>query len=441
MNLTVNIMTTLLARLVTMVLALVSAMLLARILGPEGRGLFALILLIPDFATTLGLLGFDQSNAVYAGLEPEKRHALAWQSVVIAGVVGGAIALGAILFIVVGAPSLHSIIRGPLWLYILPLSIIPGKLLIDYLWAILRGMNHILLLNVVEVGTKVVSLLLVLLFVWGLRYNVAGAVWADFLVCIGSVVFMIVLLNRLDAWGRPSFDWALCKRSIKFALPAHGGNVLALLNYKVDQVIIAFLLPPEQLGFYVIAVGLVERLWILPGSVGNALLPHLTNTKERDPALPSVVARHVTIWLGLGCLILFIFADVIVRVLFTSSFSASIAPLRWLLPGIFSLGVGKVLVAELSAREKINWVIGAGIAAVLVNIAGNFLLIPRLGILGASLASSVSYTLLSGIIIYYYLQETGVKWTTLVPCRADLLAYPAIWNRRSAEPQSSKEPA
>lgn len=106
-----------------------------------------------------------------------------------------------------------------------------------------------------------------------------------------------MLLRHVGIWGSPAFDWALFKRTGRLALPAYSGNVLSWLNYKVDQFIIAALLPSEQLGFYVIAVGLVEWIWILPSSVGNALLPHLTNSPEHAPSLSGVIARHV---MGLG---------------------------------------------------------------------------------------------------------------------------------------------
>src|SRR2546425_6743392 len=62
---------------------------LARLLGPEGRGTIALVFLLPELANTLGRLGFDHANAVFAGLDPTGRRALVWQSVAIAGVAGG----------------------------------------------------------------------------------------------------------------------------------------------------------------------------------------------------------------------------------------------------------------------------------------------------------------------------------------------------------------
>lgn len=430
MNLTRNILTTLLSRFVILMLALVSSVVLARMLGPEGRGIFTLVLLLPELATSFGLLGFEQSNAVYAGLEPEKRQTLVWQSLVIAGIVGGIIVIAGICFLNLKAPWFKSLVRAPLWLYLLPLSIVPGRMVAEYWSAILRGMNHILLLNLVEVGAKVASLALVLTFVGLLKLNIAGAVWADWILNVGMAVLFAILLRHVDVWRSPSFDSSLLKRMARFAVPAHCSNVLSWLNYKVDLFILAALLPPEQLGFYVIAVGLVERIWILPGSVANALLPHLTNSPKHDPALSAVIARHVMVWVGAACLLIFVLADVVVRVLYSSEYISSIAPLRWLLPGIFTLAIGRVLVAEMSARKKIDFTVWAGIVTVLVNVAGNLILIPRMGISGAALASTISYSLLSAIVTWYYLRETGVRWTVLLPNRNDLMAYNGLWRRK-----------
>lgn len=414
-----------------LVFMLVSSVVLARTLGPEGRGLFALILLLPEWAKNFGLLGFEQANAVYAGLEPEKRRFLMWQSVVISGIVGGTIAAAGICFLALGAPGFPALTQGPLWLYILPLLAVPGGLVLNYWFAILRGMNRIFLVNVVEVGTKAASVLLLLVFLIWLRLDVAGAVWADFLGSIGSVALMVVLLKYVGVWGRPSFDRPLWKRTARFALPAYGGTAAAYLNYRADEFIIALLLPPTQLGFYVMAVGLAERLWVLTGAVANALLPHLTNSTGRDPALPAIIARHVMVWTGAACLLVFVLSDVLVSVLFSSAFAPVASPLRWLLPGIFTLSVGKVLVAELLAREKPSYASWATGIATVVNIAGNFLLIPHLGISGAAIASSISYSLLSLMVTWCYLRETGVTWIKLVPCRGDLLAYAALWRRHT----------
>jgi O-antigen/teichoic acid export membrane protein len=205
---------------------------------------------------------------------------------------------------------------------------------------------------------------------------------------------------------------------------------MTYLNYRIDQFIIAVLLPPQQLAFYVIAVEIAERIWIIPGAISTALLPHLTNSRRRTPALAALVARHAMLWTGAACVAVYMVAGVAIELLFTPAFAEATAPLRWLLPGIFTLTIGKVLVAELLAREKIRFTIWLALLAVLVNVAANFFLIPRMGIAGAGIASSLSYTVVSLVVVWYYIRETGVPWSALVPNRSDLAIYVALGRRR-----------
>ena len=427
-----NILVTFGSRMAILLLSLVSSVLLARILGPEGRGLFALVLLLPELATSLAALGFDQAYVVYAGLTPERRRALVWQSGCLAAVVGSVVAIGCIGFLNVGAPGFQSLLKGPLWLYVLALTTVPARLLLTYWSGIVRGMNRILLLNFVDLATKFISVSLILAIVGWLRLGVPGAVSVDFTMNIGRLIAFVCLLFWLGQWGRPSFDLPLWKRTTRFALPAYGATIAGYLNYRVDQFIIGALLAPQALAFYVIAVDIAEQIWILTGAVAGPLLPHLTNVPDRDPEVAAIVARHVMIWTSGACLMVFLFAELAVRVLYSSAFLPAVGPLRWLLPGIFILSIGKIVVAELIAREKIHYTLRAGIGAVVTNIIGNLLLIPLMGISGAAIASSISYSMLGLIVTWYYLRETELSWSALLPRRSDLSVYIIFW-RRSVE--------
>ena len=429
MNLVSNIVTTLFARVGVLICALISSIVLARMLGPEGRGLFALILLLPEIAITFGLLGFDHANVVYAGLEPESRRVLVWHSAALAAVLGIALALAMMGYIAIGAPGIPALAQGPRSLFLLALSLIPVTILLNYWFAILRGMNRIFLTNAVEIGSKVTSVLILIVLLLWLQLGVAGAVVTNFVMELGALVLAVVLLKHVGVLGKPSFDWSLWKRTARFALPSYCATVLLYLNYRVDQLIIAILLPPEQLGFYVLAVSLGERLWIVTGAAANALLPHLANSKERDLTIAAVVTRHVVLWTGAGCLIVFVLGDMLIRALYSPAFAEAVAPLRWLLPGILVATIGKNLGAEMVLRKMVGYLVWmAGVAAV-VNLVGNLLLVPRMGISGAALASTISYIVLSLMQTVVYFKITGVPWTTLVPRRSDLRIYIVAWRR------------
>ena len=404
-------------------------------LGPEGRGLFALVLLLPELIKSFSLLGFEQANAVFAGLEPEGRRALVWHSIATALVIGGATAVGAICYVMLGAPGFSGLVRGPTWLYIIPLVLVPGRMLVEYWAAILRGMNRIFLLNVIEVGTRVASLGLILICLVGFGAGVAGVVYADAAVLVGAVMVMAGVLGFSGLLGRPMFDRPLWKRTARFAIPGYGGTVMSYLNYRVDQFVIALLLAPEQLAFYIIAVDIAERLWIIPGAVSTALLPHLTNLRERNPALTAVVARHTALWTGMGCIAVFTLAGVAVEFLFGPDFGETTLPLRCLLPGIFTLTMGKVLAAELLARKKIWFTAWLALGAAVVNVAANFLLIPVMGIAGAAVASSLSYSVVGIIVVWYYVRVTGASSGDLLPRLGDVLVYTKLLRRFRGTPE------
>jgi len=424
-----NIGSTLVTRVIVMAIALASSVLLARLLGPEGRGVFALLLLVPSLAASLGLLGFEQANAVYTGLEPGARRILIWQSVALALGVGSTLAVAAIVYVFLGAPGFEALAAAPPALVVLLLATIPARLVVEYWAAILRGMNRIPILNAFEIATKLAPFVGVVVLVWALGLGVTGAAWSDALASVAAALALGVVLRVLGAWGRPAWDSRFWWRVVTFALPVHAGTIAAYLNYRVDEFIVAVYLPIEALGLYAIAVGLAERIWIIPGSVATVLLPHLTNRRDGDATVSAAICRHVVMWTGAACLVVAAIADPVVTTLFSSSFAGAVRPLRWLLPGIFTLSVGKVLVAELLAREQPRYTVLASGAAVVANIVGNLLLVPRIGIAGAAVASSVSYTILSAILVVCYLRVTGLSWTALVPRARDVGVYATLWRQ------------
>jgi O-antigen/teichoic acid export membrane protein len=93
------------------------------------------------------------------------------------------------------------------------------------------------------------------------------------------------------------------------------------------------------------------------------------------------------------------------------------------------LTAGKVVVAELAARERIRFTVWLSAVSIVINIIANFVLIPSMGISGAALASTISYSVVSVVVLRYYLRETRLPWSVLVPRWSDLSAYAALSRR------------
>src|SRR5918992_2765280 len=81
--------TTYASRLVVAALSFGSILIIARALGPEGRGDVALLTAIATLSSQLAVLGVDEANVNFAGNEPAKRPSLATNSAIFALVFGG----------------------------------------------------------------------------------------------------------------------------------------------------------------------------------------------------------------------------------------------------------------------------------------------------------------------------------------------------------------
>ena len=74
------------------VLGLVNVLIVARVLGPSGRGDVALLITIGMISSFLAACGIQEANANIGGFDPERRASLATNSVLLAFLLGGAAA-------------------------------------------------------------------------------------------------------------------------------------------------------------------------------------------------------------------------------------------------------------------------------------------------------------------------------------------------------------
>ena len=75
--------------------------------------------------------------------------------------------------------------------------------------------------------------------------------------------------------------------------------------------------------------------------------------------------------------------------------------LLWLLPGIFALGVNTIFMNFLAARGMPIIVVISPLAALVLNVLLNLYFIPRFGIDGAAMTSSIAYSAMLGVTLIY----------------------------------------
>lgn len=399
-------------------LSLGNVLIIARVLGAEGRGHVAFLTAIAWLTASLSTLGLQEANSNLAAAEPRTRRSLATNSVLLSGLVGGAaIVFLSVLVAVVPAVGGDSD-PALLWLTFAFLPVIILQFLLrmlvqaDYGFAVSNAAFILApILNVAVNGTFAVF--------GALTVGTAVGVWLA-----GQALEVVILGGylqlRLAGFGRP--DFGLAQRALGFGLRAHVGRVMQLGNYRLDQWLLGAISGPRELGLYSVAVAWAEALWYLPTALAYVQRPDLVRARAEEARRRAVaVFRAAAVVTGAAALAMIVAAPVLCVTIFGADFRGSIDDLRVLVAGAFGMMALKLFGSALVARGYPGLqsvAIGAGFAC---TVALDIVLIPPFGGLGAALASTLAYTAAGIVVAVIFLRALGGRAGELVPRAADVV--------------------
>jgi O-antigen/teichoic acid export membrane protein len=189
------------------------------------------------------------------------------------------------------------------------------------------------------------------------------------------------------------FDPALLRRLLRFGLPTMPAEVsLYALNF-VDRIIIIRTLGLAEAGLYSLAAKFAQGINVLVRGFQLAW-PPLAYSIRDDEEARRAYARVVTLFLA-GCAFvvtgMWLFSRWIVRALAAPEFFESYEAIGLISIGVTLYALYMVMVVILGRTGRTEFNLPAAIAALLVNVVLNLLLVPSLEIVGAGLALVGSY--------------------------------------------------
>lgn len=410
--------------------ALVTEVLYARLLGPDARGMIGLALMSIAFGTLVGGLGGEGSIVYWASRF--KTGQSSWLSAIFFSGGVGCLAAGAFWWWIfwrfhpaflrgVSTASAHVVFAS-----------IPAAVLFSYAMALATGTEQFRLRSVCAFLRQAigVSSFLILILIAG--RSVEAALWGNCAgLLIGSFAALALMWRSVQRFIRVPGIGEHLKPTMAYGVRGQVGNLAAFFSYRLDVFIVNFFLGPAQLGLYAVGVAVSEGLWQVPNAVSSAVFPRTGRTVHHDATqFNCFLMRQVFLITSLCAAAVAVASPIVIPLLFGGRFRPSVAVIWWILPGTVALSLAKVACSDLAGRGKngyssISAFICFGATALL-----DWLLIPRMGILGASLASSISYTVDAVIILSAVCYELRIGWKSLlVPARGDFEAYRLLWLR------------
>jgi len=424
-----NSIITFLTEILVFLLGLGTLIIISRVLGPQGKGVYSLIILLPGLALVFGSFGISSANVYYIGSKKYKSEEIVGTSIILSLFLG--------LFLIVFFWALfqfdffqnfiktNKIISFYLWIAIFS---IPFSLIYQFLGGIIKGKQRIGDYNLIRIGGTVVQFFFVLVFVLILKRGVFGAILAYFLSLLSLAFFSLYFIKKISKISL-SFNKKFLKDSFFYGLKVYLANSLSYLNYRLDMFLIAVFLNPMAIGFYSIAVAISEKLFMIPGAVSTVLFPKISASfKEEADRFSSRVSRHVFLILIILIILMIGLAKPLILFFFGKAFLPAARPLVILLPGILAFGISGILAADLGGRGKPHFALLASFFCLAINIPLNILLIPKWGIEGAAFASAISYWVDALIMIAAFskISQNSLREILLIK-KQDLEDYKRIY--------------
>lgn len=394
---------TLMAQIAGVFLQILTTAVIARWLGPEGKGAIALALLIPAMLSVFLSGGINVANVYFAGSRKLGVCVLTENSVKFAffSTLLGLMGVG-ILIVTGWLPVLVPGISQ--WMIMLAMIGLPSGLLCGHFSAILQGLQRIITINVIHLIQSMLTLVLTIVLVIVLRLGLLGVLLSYLGPGVVSLLIFAIILRREGGAFCPRWNPSIMRSVLSFGLKGYIGNVFQFFNYRLDAYFVNYFIGTRGVGIYSVSTGLAELLWHFPNAVGFVIFPKAAATKPE--VMNAFTPRIFFITLGvttLGAIGLVFLGKPLIQFIYSLTFISAYLPMLALLPGVILLGAAKVLTNEIAGRgyPQCNSV-NAGFAFILTVIL-DLILIPHYGVLGAALASSIAYTAVFFMAIGFYL--------------------------------------
>jgi len=379
----------------------------ARILGPQGRGELVALTVWTLALVQVVALGMNQSVVFHTG---KKLFSISeiWTSSAAIG------AAQAVLVVSIGLAVVPLALRGytsevrrlgVIFLTATPVLLFLGG---SYPANILQGMVDLNSFNLVSlaapvayaVGLTIIAALHSRELSWAVAAQVAGYASSSVL---GYWLFSRRHLIRIR------WNGAACSSLLKYGWKTQLGSVSNYVNQRLDQLLLSLFVAPRELGLYAVAVALTSVVGFLPGALGIVTLAKGSNLGLQDATkLVSNSFRLSVASLVLLCGGLFLVAPWLIPLVLGREFVNSTLPCRILLPGTVALGTARVLYDGARALGDPILAFYAEGAAMAVTCGGLYLLLPRYGIVGAALTSSLAYSFALAVVLALFRVRLGI---------------------------------
>jgi O-antigen/teichoic acid export membrane protein/O-antigen ligase len=378
------------ASAVGQVALIMSGVVVARSLGPQDRGYFALLVVVSGVSLLIGSFGLPSAATYY--IARDRSHARAIASSLIGPALlqlGATLVLqtAVLVALVIGDPERVKFAA------VVSLILVPGHLAFGYGLAILQGQQRFAAYNVFRTAPTaiyVTGVVALFLFDSADLVRVMG-VWTAANLVGGLLTLGVAArgLPRTPAASPPPSRWQMAK----FGLKSFLSTVSPIEAFRLDQAVVGLFLTPVALGFYVVAQAFTNLPRLIASSIGFVAYPQVA-AQANPAAARRAMWRYFFLGVSLSALAvaaLEVGTGTLMTLFFGSEFGGATSIARILLLGSLFMAARRVLTDGINGLGYPGLGTLSEVASWILLVPTLALLVPRYGADGVALALTISW--------------------------------------------------
>ncbi len=402
---------------------------IARVFGPEGYGLLTISLMVIGWFITFAGMGLNGGLVrfipIFKAQKREDKIKSAFRTSFSKLIISSTIAF-LILFLSSNFIAIKIFKNPQLTIFLKSFSLlVPLTIFLECFLSVIQANGKIFVYNFVYkffIGLSKI-LFLILFIPLGLSSIYLSNILGTFLTLVLTIILFVKFYPNLLHKSKQKFKdkIELFKEILRYSWPLAFYGVIWNIFYWTDTLLIGYFRSTAEVGIYNVAEQIAFLLNLSPQLFLQLFFPLITKAyfqgkKEIVKELSKQVGKWIFAINIFMFTIIFLFSGEIIRLLFGQSFSSAKNPLMILSLGAIFYTVFKVSDNLMAMQGKSKVILKDIVLVFFFNLIGNFILIPRYGITGASISTSISLILLSLMLAFQ-----ANKYVSIIPLRRKMV--------------------
>jgi O-antigen/teichoic acid export membrane protein len=401
----------------------ITGIVIARVLGPNLRGLFAIVLLIPGYAESFGRLKYDIAAIYILG----KKKATIGEMVFFLNIVAILTSLIIIGFIQLKFDWIYQQLYANtavdmrtsthLVLVIIPLQFV----YLNYSYLIIY-LEDVKSYNRMVVGKALIGSTVSIFCIVMLKIGILGALIGSVVSYIYPIVMASIKVSKIEK-SVVIFNASLIWKMTKYGFQFYFGGLIAHLHQYLTNLMLVFYALPAQVGFFAMAKNqssIITRM--VPGAVNTLLFPKISKSNNQEDS-SNLTLRSFRITLFILTIISICMAIVVkpmVIILYGNDYLPMVLPFWIILPGFVLSQSSTLFNSYYSGIGRPDLLPKLSLIPLGVQVGLAFYLIPRYGIIGAALAFLISSIILALVSMIIFKNLTALRGREFLVTRDDV---------------------